>query len=31
VDVDFGDGTSYHMSVDSLADEVALWFEEAGQ
>jgi len=33
VTVDFGDGlrNRYRMSAGSLADEVALWFEEAGR
>jgi hypothetical protein len=31
VEVDFGEGKTFRMSVPSLAEEVAVWFEEAGQ
>jgi hypothetical protein len=30
VQVDFGEGELHDMSVDELAEEVRLWFEEAG-
>jgi len=31
VDVNFGNGTLFTVTVDELGDEVVLWFEEAGQ